>query len=350
MSQNFQKVFCKTKALISKSSFITFGLYSLFTDKMKWPKLKMSPALRENLLTILMICGVVAGAIVGLVMRSVANSNGNPWTQREVSYVNFLGELFLNMLKALILPLIASSLVAAVGSLDLGLSGKIGSRAVAYYLTTTVLAVILGIILVVTIQPGSRHSGSAEVESSISRNVTTTDTLMDLVRHMFPPNLVQACIQQYQTVLKPPPGNVTEPDLYKWKMSGSFENGTNILGVVVASIVAGIAISTLQRETANLLLVIREFNTMIMRVTSWVIWLSPIGVLFLVASKVLEIKDFGTIIGQLGLYFVTVAGGITFHGFVVLPIIFFVMTRKNPYSFIGRMGQAIATAFGTSSR
>jgi Na+/H+-dicarboxylate symporter len=179
---------------------------------MKIPKLKMSKNLRDNLLTILMICGVVIGAVVGLIMRKIALDNDNPWTQREVSYVNFLGELFLNMLKALILPLIASSLIAAVGSLDLSLSGKIGGRAIVYYLTTTVMAVILGIILVVTVQPGSRHTGDAETESGDTRNVTTTDTMMDLVRHMFPPNLVQACLSHYQTVLKPLPmvGNFTE--------------------------------------------------------------------------------------------------------------------------------------------
>jgi Na+/H+-dicarboxylate symporter len=59
------------------------------------------------------------------------------------------------MLKALILPLIIPSLIAAIGQLDMSLSGKVGGRAVAYYMITTVLAVILGIILVTTIRPGA---------------------------------------------------------------------------------------------------------------------------------------------------------------------------------------------------
>ena len=69
-------------------------------------------------------------------------------------YVSYIGEIFLRMLKALILPLIVPSLITAVGSLDLSLSGKVGMRAVAYYFATTILAVILGIILVTTIHPG----------------------------------------------------------------------------------------------------------------------------------------------------------------------------------------------------
>ena len=69
-------------------------------------------------------------------------------------YVSYIGEIFLRMLKALILPLIVPSLITAVGSLDMSLSGKVGLRAVLYYFTTTIVAVILGIVLVVTIHPG----------------------------------------------------------------------------------------------------------------------------------------------------------------------------------------------------
>jgi Na+/H+-dicarboxylate symporter len=96
-------------------------------------------------------------------------------------YVNFIGELFLRMLKSLILPLIVSSLISAIGSLDLSLSGKIGARAVTYYMTTTVCAVVLGIFLVLTIHPGRGDSESI-ARSGVSYNGTTVDTLMDLIR------------------------------------------------------------------------------------------------------------------------------------------------------------------------
>lgn len=71
--------------------------------------------------------------------------------------------------------------------------------------------------------------------------------------------------------------------------------------------------------------------------------------LFLITAKLLEMDDLGEIFGKLGLYFAVVAGGILFHGFVILPLLFFLFTRKNPVRFIANMGQAIATAFGTSS-
>lgn len=77
--------------------------------------------------------------------------------------------------------------------------------------------------------------------------------------------------------------------------------------------------------------------------------LSPVGVLFLVTSKVIEMDSFEKILGQLGLYFMTVLIGLFIHGFIVLPLIFFLLTKKNPVKYILNMAQAIATAFGTSS-
>ena len=92
--------------------------------------------------------------------------------------------------------------------MDLSLSGKVGVRAILYYLVTTVLAVILGILLVESIKPGKNKSGEKPHVGHEMTNVTTPDTLMDLVRNCFPPNLVQATMQQYGTHLIDPKVNV----------------------------------------------------------------------------------------------------------------------------------------------
>lgn len=135
----------------------------------------------------------------------------------------------------------------------------------------------------------------------------------------------------------------------EWKITGTYSDGTNIMGLVVASIIFGIAISSTRSQSRNLLSVFNELSQVMMKVTRWVIWLSPIGVFFLILSKLMEMDNILGVFGKLGMYFLTVAGGIIFHGFVILPTLFFFLTRKNPLKFIGNMGQAIATAFGTSS-
>lgn len=101
---------------------------------------KMQACLSHNALTILTVSGVVGGVILGIILRNTREK----WTHREIMYINYLGDLFLRMLKSLILPLIISSLVSAIGSLDLSLSSRIGARAISYYMITTICAVILG--------------------------------------------------------------------------------------------------------------------------------------------------------------------------------------------------------------
>ena len=107
---------------------------------------------------------------------------------RKVMYVSFVGDIFLNMLKIVILPLIVSSLVAGLAALESATSGRIGLRAVIYYFTTTIMAVILGIILVTIIRPGDTkqyHANGTQIDppsSSIADPITTPDTFLDLLR------------------------------------------------------------------------------------------------------------------------------------------------------------------------
>ncbi|KAK0082133.1 hypothetical protein PV326_007330 [Microctonus aethiopoides] len=268
--------------------------------------------LRHNALTILTISGVIGGIVLGLILR---NARSDRWTEREIMYVNYVGELFLRMLKSLILPLIIASLISAIGSLDLSLSGKIGARAITYYMVTTVSAVVLGIILVITIQPGKHGNNNGTLEGSgTSRNVSTVDTLMDLVRNMFPPNLVQACISQHRTVLTRQPNN-TSDDISTWKISSEDTSGMNILGLVVFATVLGITLGKMGPSGKPLLGFFEALSSAMMIITNWAL-----------------------------------ARWCTFSGdFKVLPLIFFLLTKKNPVKYILNMAQAIATAFGTSS-
>ena len=86
-----------------------------------------------------------------------------------------------------------------------------------------------------------------------------------------------------------------------------------------------------------------------MTITTWVIYLAPVGVFFLIGGQVLEMADFNMVAGQLGLYFTTVLVGLGLHGFVVLPILFTICTRTMPFRFIANMTNAFTTAFGTAS-
>jgi Na+/H+-dicarboxylate symporter len=322
-------------------------------------KQKVKSCLKSSALTLATLFGVIGGVILGLTLRT----REAKWTEREVMYISYVGKLFLRMLKALILPLIVPSLVAAVGSLDMSLSGRIGGRAVAYYMSTTVLAVILGIILVSVIHPGRPSIKDGNGDDGIhkvgeSRNVTAADTLLDLVRNLCPPNLVQATLQQYRTVLTYPGndgvtaknGLFRDPkNLYTWKIGGEYTEGTNILGLVFFAVFLGVTLAIMEERGKPLLDFFTCLSEAMMQITTWVIYMAPVGVFFLIGGQILEMDDFSVVAGQLGLYFMTVIIGLFFHGFIVLPIIFSICTRRLPFRFIANMTNACTTAFGTAS-
>ncbi|RZF44794.1 hypothetical protein LSTR_LSTR000746 [Laodelphax striatellus] len=306
---------------------------------------KRDTFVRKNLLTIFTVGGVIGGVIVGLILK---NSTNERWTAREVMYVQFVGDLFLRMLKGLMIPLVVSSIVSAIGSLDLSLLRMIGTRAICWYLSTTMIAVVEGMILVSLIRPGV-GSHNAVSSSSIGRNITTVDTLMDLVRNMFPSNIFEACIAQYRTVLVPPKNASLEGNIMNWDVSSETAKGSNILGLVVFASVLGIAIGQAGPTGTPVLRFFQSMGDIIMLMTNWVIWLSPVGIFFLVTSKIVEMTSIVEVMGQLGLYFLTVMIGLLFHGLILLPTFFFLITRRLPFAFIGNMSQAIVTAFGTAS-
>jgi Na+/H+-dicarboxylate symporter len=198
--------------------------------------------------------------------------------------------------------------------------GKVGARGVAYYMSTTICAVILGIILVTTIQPGSGAEPVTDTSTAPKRNITTQDTLMDLVRNLFPPNIIQACTMQMKTELVYPGSD--EIPKNDWPFKTTMASNTNILGLVVFSLAFGIAIASVGKEAEPILKFFASFVAIMMKITGWIINLAPVGVCFLVAGQILEMDDVAKTFASLGWYFATVVLGLTIHGCIILPLIY----------------------------
>jgi len=309
--------------------------------------------IKTNSLTLATMLGVIGGIILGLGLRI----RETPWSEREAMYVAYLGELFLRLLKVLILPLIIPSLISAVGSLDLSLSTKVGCWSVVYYMSTTFLAVVLGIVLVVSIHPGVEGQDKGKKKVPM-RNVTTPDIMLDLIRQMCPPNIVQATVQQSHTKLIYPEENSdgsngtkyrNQSDPSTWEMKEEYSNGSNILGLVVFAITLGIALAKIGEKGKPLLNFFISLTDAMMVITTWVIYLAPGGIFFLVAGEMIKMDDLSTMLISLGWYIITVLLGLFLHGLIVLPTIYFLFSRKLPCQYIWNMSKAITTAFGTAS-
>jgi len=101
----------------------------------------------------------------------------------------------------LILPLIVSSIISSLAQLDAQSSGKMGVRALIYYLGTTLIAAIIGIILVLIIRPGSRGNKVEISPDSKSAEGRTIDTVLDLFRNLFPDNIMEATFRSVNIVI-----------------------------------------------------------------------------------------------------------------------------------------------------
>uniref|UniRef100_G3PBB4 Amino acid transporter n=1 Tax=Gasterosteus aculeatus aculeatus TaxID=481459 RepID=G3PBB4_GASAC len=300
--------------------------------------------LRRNLFVLFTVAAVALGVILGFALRP------HNLSLREIKYFAFPGELLMRMLQMLVLPLIVSSLVTGISSLDSKASGKMGVRAVVYYMVTTLIAVFIGIVIVIIIQPGKGSRDSPVVNSGNIEPVQAADAFLDLIRNMFPPNLVEAWTTALQFVsITSHMYLLTQETVEETVPASGSSNGVNALGLVVFSMCFGLVVGSMKQQGQAL----RDFfdclNEAIMRLVSIIIWYAPVGILFLIAGKIVEMKNLAEVGGQLGMYTVSVIVGLLIHGLFVLPLLYFLVTRKNPFSFIAGLLQALITALGTSS-
>ncbi|XP_067830292.1 excitatory amino acid transporter 2-like [Heptranchias perlo] len=327
--------------------------------------------LERNLLLLLTIFGVILGAVFGCLLRMLPDLDPN-----LLLLVSFPGDILMRMLKMLILPLIISSLISGLAGLDAKSSSRMGSRALVYYMTTTIIAAILGVILVISIHPGDPKLKKQTSMMSKNQDVSSLDAFLDLIRNLFPENLVQACFQQVQTVSKKVPvspadeiksDNISQAlmanasslngtlpafnvrQIFVTKKQLEFKWGMNVLGLIGFFIAFGISMGKMGERAQIMSDFFNVLNEIIMKLVTMIMWYSPVGIASLISGKIAAIKDLETVARQLGMYMVTVIMGLLIHGGIILPFIYFVITRKNPLVFCGGIFQAWITALGTAS-
>uniref|UniRef100_A0A8C9KUW2 Amino acid transporter n=1 Tax=Serinus canaria TaxID=9135 RepID=A0A8C9KUW2_SERCA len=345
-------------------------LHSLSTALLRLWKWLRAFWYKNGLLTLSML-SVVTGCLLGFLLRALE------LTDLEKQYFSFPGELLMRMLKMLILPLITSSLMSGLATMDSKACGKMGVITITYYLWTTFMAVTVGIILVVSIHPGA---AAQKDNYSVGKVVlSSADALLDLIRcHT---NLPPLLLFQYRTVLVPVvkspgfpkiPGKPVNfiyfapddknPEIHRpvfleltpspemtYRTLAGTSNEMNVLGIVIFSATIGLLLGKMGERGAPLVNVCQCLNEAVMKIVSMAVWYFPFGIVFLIAGKILEMEDPSVIGQKLGLYVITVVSGLALHGVILLPLLFVLITKKNPFAFIQGILQALLIALATSS-
>lgn len=272
-------------------------------------------------------------------------------SKRAAHFVAVPGDLLLRALKSLVLFLIPCSIITGISKLSGGSTGRLGLKAVGYYFLTTSVAAASGIGWVSLIRPGYFYASRIKGPAAPPTNSTVPTLTPDLLIPSAPSAPVAA-----PTAPHAPVGNVGD-SLVNLLFSFVPDNvivamaNLNILGLIFVSVALGIVINQLGSKAAPVLKFVKAMNEVVNRLIELVLYYVPIGVCFIIISKLGE-SETGTFLQKLealGLFAATVVTGLVVHGYLVIPLVYFIATRRNPYAYIRGLLQPILTALGTAS-
>lgn len=247
--------------------------------------------------------GVACGWLFGETMLAVA----------------WIGDLFLDALKMVILPLIIAAVISGIGSLgDVRRLGRLGGLTVLYYTLTTAAAVLLGLILVNIMQPGS---GIDTLGSSLPDTLDKEPTgFSDIIRSLISPNLVTAA------------------------------GDLDLLPIIVFCLLFGAALTTIGERGRPVLQFFDGLNDAMMKLVMWIMVTAPVGIFALIAGKFGEAGGGGAFLAEVravGWYVATVILGLLLH-FLLLTSVARTLTGRA-FDYVRAQGRALITAFGTGT-
>jgi len=279
---------------------------------------------------------ILIGLLLGLVYGVFAASAG--WTEFTSDWVAPVGTIFLNLLKLIAVPLILASLVVGVASLrDLKKLSRIGGKTLGMYLLTTTIALIIGLVLVNTLQPGKTVTKETQtrLEQTYQEEVEQSQKMAAGAKDRGP---LQPLV-----------------DMVPTNFFGSASDNANMLQVVFVAIFIGIGLLLIPKEDAEpLLSFFHSLNELIIRLVEVVMLMAPVGVFGLLADAITSIAGGGggnivSLLGALGFYAMTVVAGLGIMVFAVYPVFISLFTSISVGDYFRAIIPAQLVAFSTSS-
>ncbi len=278
-------------------------------------------------LYIKIIAGMVAGVLFAII--ALRFDGGVSFTK---DWIKPFGNIFISSLKLIAVPLILASLVKGVSDLkDISKLSKMGLRAIALYLLTTVFAVSLGLVAVNVVKPGKAittetrnqmlstygiDAGKKQEEAAKQKESGPLQFLEDIV----PDNIVKAA-----------------------------STNSLMLQVIFFALFLGIAMILLPAQRVKALKdFFDSFNDVILKMIDLIMLAAPIGVFALMAALVAEAPSL-EIFKALGKYALTVLGGLAILLFIFYPTLILLFAKRNPVKFLRQISPAQLLAFSTSS-
>ncbi len=240
----------------------------------------------------------------------------------SVKYTSWMGTLFLNGLKMVIVPLILSSIVSGVANIG-GASdfGRLGLKTLGYYILTSLLAIITGLVFVNVIRPG--YGIDLGFTQSVQGLASAKNSFGSTIQNIVPSNIFRA-----------------------------FANN-EMLGIIFFAMILGFFITKVDNKYQTLLTdFFNAFFEVMMKITMFIIKFAPLGIFGIVSKIVAKQATQGNLAqvgSSLGLYMLTVILALFTHAFITLPLLVKFIGKANPVKHAKNMVTALLTAFSTAS-
>ena len=239
--------------------------------------------------------------------------------KEKIEYVSWMGDVFIRALKMIIIPLIITSLITGITNIGSSRNlGRLGAKTLIYYLSTSILAIITGLILVNLIKPGVGFD--INLSQSLSEYNIVQKPVKDTLLNIIPENFFSALTSE------------------------------NMLAIIFFSILFGFFIIQIQKEQRVLLtnFFSASFQVM-MKITLFIIKFAPLGIFGIVSKVIAEQDNLPDLIKSIGLFMLVVVAGLLFHAVITLPSILKIIGKTNPRKFFKSMLTPLLTAFSTQS-
>ena len=280
------------------------------------------------------LAAVIIGSAVGCVLWYISSTTGKPVALEAMPWISPFGMVLVNMLKMIVIPVIFFSLIVGAASLPISRFGAIGLKVIGWYIATSFLAAIIGVLLALAINPGSGATieGWQEIAKSLGG---AAEGLADTAR-----------------------SGGTFVDMLVGMFQNPFEalSSGNFLAIIVFSLMFGLSIRIIIESAhepkriermETLIGLLSGIRDAIFKMVDWILEYAPIGVL------ALSIVNFGvygpSIVGPYVSVTLGVISGILCMMLVVYPVLLALVTKRNPFRALKNMEQAILTAFITRS-
>ncbi|CAH8504437.1 unnamed protein product [Schistosoma turkestanicum] len=307
--------------------------------------------LRNNLVLLSTFIAIVVGIGMGVILNVFIVP------ESALLWIGLPGELFIRSLNLAVIPLIITNIISMSSKLKPSVQGKMALLALGYCILMNILGAFLGLGITTLIDPGGRFTASAKMTGTMSkgsRRIKISDVFLDFFRNMVPDNFVKMFLFSTVTTYKPvgssfsnSDGNSSSNTTYKRVIEDTAQ--TNILGLFTTSLVIGLVAGSRKEKSRPLISLVESISEIMTVIIEFIIKLLPVAIVSLIAYAIARMERIEDNFIALVLF---VASSITFLSIIVLvimPLLFFIVVRKNLFRFYICLSEPVLTAFSSTS-